>query len=146
MSTTQPASVVKLSNPAFPNVQGVGLKVASVSYETETKTNTTTWLTLNLGEIRFEDLKKGTVIGTIPIISLRADGLTQSMITGIERFNRVIGGVTVDMRPIEFVLSRNNDNIIITFTGGYQQGNEGISGLPRTENVSPWVEIIETDK
>ena len=146
MSTTQPSYVVKLPNPSFPATQGVGLKVASVSYETDTKINTTTWLTFNLGEMMFENLKRGTVVGTIPIINLKANGLTQNMITGIERFNRVIGGVTIDMRPLEFVLSKRGDNIIITFNGGYQQGIEGISGLPRVENVSPWVEIIETDK
>ena len=39
-----------------------------------------------------------------------------------------------------------NNNIIITYTSGFMQGTEGISGIPRTENSSPWIEIVEKDK
>lgn len=99
ISTMTLPSIVKYSNPVNISTQGVGLKVASVSYETETKTNVTTWLQLNLGELTFNNLTKNTVIGTIPISSLKAIGLTQSMIDGIAKFTRVVGGVTVDQRP-----------------------------------------------
>ena len=142
---TVPA-IVKDSKPFNISTQGVGLKVASVSYETETKTNVTTWLQLNLGEITFNNLTKNTVIGSIPISSLIAIGLTQSMIDGIAKFTRVVSGVTVNQRPLEFLLSKINNNIIITYTSGFMQGTEGISGIPRTENSTPWIEIVETAK
>ena len=146
ISTMNVPAIVKNSNPVEKHTQGVGLKVASVSYETDTKTNVTTWLQLNLGELTFRNLTKNTVIGSIPISSLKAIGLTQSMINGIERFTRVVAGVTVDQRPLEFLLSKQNDNIIITYISGFMQGTEGISGFPRTENSIPWIEIVETDK
>ena len=139
-------AIVKNSNPVNKPTQGVGLKVASVSYETETKTNVTTWLQLNLGELTFNNLTKNTVIGSIPISSLKAIGLTQSMIDGIAKYTRVVAGVTVDQRPLEFLLSKENNNIVITYISGFMQGKEGISGIPRTENSSPWIEIVETDK
>ena len=146
ISTMVVPAIVKDSNPVNKPTQGVGLKVASVGYETETKTNVTTWLQLNLGELTFNNLTKNTVIGSIPISSLKAIGLTQSMIDGIDRFNRVVAGVTVDQRPLEFRLSKSNDNIIITYISGFMQGTEGISGIPRTENSNPWIEIVEKDK
>lgn len=146
ISTMTVPSIVKDSNPVNELIQGVGLKVASVSYETGTITNVTTWLQLNLGELTFRNLTKNTVIGSIPISSLKAIGLTQSMINGIDRFTRVVAGVTVDQRPLEFLLSKENDNIIITYKSGFMQGTEGISGIPRTENSIPWIEIVETDK
>ena len=146
ISTMTVPAIVKNSNPVDKPTQGVGLKVASVSYETETKTNVTTWLQLNLGEVTFSNLTKNTVIGSIPISSLKDIGLTQSMINGIDRFTRVVAGVTVDQRPLEFLLSKQNDNIIITYKSGFMQGTEGISGFPRTENSIPWTEIVETDK
>ena len=146
ISTMGVPAIVKDSNPVNKPTQGVGLKVASVGYETETKTNVTTWLQLNLSELTFRNLTKNTVIGTIPISSLKDIGLTQSMIDGIAKFTRVVAGVTVDQRPLEFLLSKVNDNIIITYISGFMQGTEGISGIPRTENSSPWIEIVETDK
>ena len=146
ISTMNVPVIVKNSNPYNQSTQGVGLSVASVGYETETKTNVTTWLQLNLGELTFSNLTKNKVIGSIPISSLKAIGLTQSMIDGIARFTRVVAGVTVDQRPLEFLLSKENDNIIITYKSGFMQGTEGISGIPRTENSSPWIEIVETDK
>lgn len=146
ISTMTVPAIVKNSNPVHKPTQGVGLRVASVSYETETNTNVTTWLQINLGELTFSNLTKNTVIGSIPISSLKAIGLTQSMIDGIARFTRVVAGVTVDQRPLEFLLSKENDNIIITYKSGFMQGTEGISGIPRTENSNPWIEIVETDK
>ena len=146
ISTMNVPAIVKNSNPYNESIQGVGLKVASVSYETETKTNVTTWLQLNLGELTFNKLTKNTVIGTIPISSLKNIGLTQSMIDGIAKFTRVVSGVTVDQRPLEFLLSKVNNTIIITYISGFMQGTEGISGTPRTENSSPWIEIVETNK
>ena len=146
ISTMTVPAIVKNSNPVEKHTQGVGLKVASVSYETDTKTNVTTWLQLNLGELTFSNLTKNTVIGSIPISSLKAIGLTQSMIDGIAKFTRVVAGVTLDQRPLEFLLSKVNDNIIITYKSGFMQGTEGISGIPRTENSIPWIEIVETDK
>ena len=146
ISTMTVQAIVKDSNPFDILTQGVGLKVASVSYETETKTNVTTWLQINLGELTFNNLTKNTVIGSIPISSLKAIGLTQSMVDGIAKFTRVVAGVTVAQRPLEFLLSKNNDNIIITYISGFMQGTEGISGIPRTENSNPWIEIVETDK
>ena len=146
ISTMTVPAIVKDSNPYNQSIQGVGLRVASVGYETETKTNVTTWLQLNLGELTFRNLTKNTVIGSIPISSLKAIGLTQSMIDGIARFTRVVAGVTVDQRPLEFLLSKENNNIIITYKSGFMQGTEGISGIPRTENSNPWIEIVETDK
>ena len=146
ISTMSVPAIVKDSNPYEILTQGVGLKVASVSYETETKTNVTTWLQINLGELTFNNLTKNTVIGSIPISSLKAIGLTQSMINGIDKYTRVVAGVTVAQRPLEFLLSKNNDNIIITYISGFMQGTEGISGIPRTENSNPWIEIVETDK
>ena len=68
------------------------------------------------------------------------------MINGIDKYTRVVAGVTVAQRPLEFLLSKNNDNIIITYISGFMQGTEGISGIPRTENSNPWIEIVETDK
>ena len=146
ISTMGVSAIVKDSNPVNKPTQGVGLKVASVSYETETKTNVTTWLQINLSELTFSNLTKNTVIGSIPISSLKAIGLTQSMIDGIAKFTRVVAGVTVDQRPLEFLLSKVNDNIIITYKSGFMQGTEGISGIPRTENSTPWIEIVETNK
>ena len=146
ISTMEVSAIVKDSNPVNKPTQGVGLKVASVSYETETKTNVTTWLQINLSELTFSNLTKNTVIGSIPISSLKAIGLTQSMIDGIAKFTRVVAGVTVDQRPLEFLLSKVNDNIIITYKSGFMQGTEGISGIPRTENSTPWIEIVETNK
>lgn len=146
ITTMTVPAIVKNSKPFNKPTQGVGLKVASVGYETETKTNVTTWLQLNLGELTFSNLTKNTVIGSIPISSLKAIGLTQSMIDGIDRYTRVVAGVTVDQRPLEFLLSKENDNIIITYKSGFMQGTEGISGIPRTENSNPWIEIVETDK
>ena len=146
ISTMTVPAIVKNSNPYYPTLQGVGLKVASVSYETDTKTNITTWLQLNLGEITFNNLTKNTVIGSIPISSLKAIGLTQSMIDGIDKFTRIVSGVTVDQRPLEFLLSKKNETIIITYISGFMQGTEGISGIPRTENSTPWIEIVETNK
>jgi FtsZ-binding cell division protein ZapB len=146
ISTMTVPAIVKNSNPYNTTLQGVGLKVASVSYETDTKTNITTWLQLNLGEITFNNLTKNTVIGSIPISSLKAIGLTQSMIDGIAKFTRVVSGVTVDQRPLEFLLSKTNETIIITYISGFMQGTEGISGIPRTENSTPWIEIVETNK
>ena len=146
ISTMTVPTIVKDSNPFNQSTQGVGLKVASVSYETDTKTNVTTWLQINLSELTFKNLTKNTVIGSIPISSLKGIGLTQSMIDGIAKFTRVVAGVTVDQRPLEFLLSKVNDNIIITYISGFMQGTEGISGIPRTENSNPWIEIVETDK
>ena len=146
ISTMTAPAIVKDSNPVNKSTQGVGLKVASVSYETDTKNNVTTWLQINLSEITFSNLTKDTVIGSIPIPSLKAIGLTQSMIDGIARFTRVVAGVTVYQRPLEFLLSKVNDDIIITYISGFMQGTEGISGIPRTENSNPWIEIVETDK
>ena len=146
ISTMKVSTIVNDSNPVDKSTQGVGLKVASVSYETETKTNVTTWLQLNLSELTFSNLTKNTVIGSIPISSLKAIGLTQSMIDGIAKFTRVVAGVTVNQRPLEFLLSKVNDNIIITYISGFMQGTEGISGIPRTENSAPWIEIVETNK
>ena len=146
ISTMTVPAIVKDSNPYNQSIQGVGLRVASVGYETETKTNVTTWLQINLSELTFSNLTKNTVIGSIPISSLKAIGLTQSMIDGIVRFTRVVAGVTVDQRPLEFLLSKENNNIIITYKSGFMQGTEGISGIPRTENSNPWIEIVETDK
>ena len=146
ISTMTVPAIVKDSKPYNQSIQGVGLKVASVSYETDTKTNITTWLQLNLGEITFNNLTKNTVIGSIPITSLKAIGLTQSMIDGIDKFTRVVSGVTVDQRPLEFLLSKKNETIIITYISGFMQGTEGISGIPRTENSTPWIEIVETNK
>ena len=146
ISTMGVPAIVKDTNPVNESIQGVGLKVASVSYETETKSNVTTWLQINLSEITFNKLTKNTVIGSIPISSLKAIGLTQSMIDGIAKFTRVVSGVTVDQRPLEFLLSKVNNIIIITYISGFMQGTEGISGTPRTENSSPWIEIIETNK
>ena len=146
ISTMTVPAIVKDSNPYNPSIQGVGLRVASVGYETETKTNVTTWLQINLSELTFSNLTKNTVIGSIPISSLKAIGLTQSMIDGIAKFTRVVAGVTVDQRPLEFLLSKENNNIIITYKSGFMQGTEGISGIPRTENSNPWIEIVETDK
>ena len=146
ISTMTVPAIVKDSNPYNQSIQGVGLRVASVGYETETKTNVTTWLQINLSELTFSNLTKNTVIGSIPISSLKAIGLTQSMIDGIAKFTRVVAGVTVDQRPLEFLLSKENNNIIITYKSGFMQGTEGISGIPRTENSNPWIEIVETDK
>ena len=146
ISTMTVPAIVKDSNPYNQSIQGVGLRVASVGYETETKTNVTTWLQINLSELTFSNLTKNTVIGSIPISSLKAIGLTQSMIDGIAKFTRVVAGVTVDQRPLEFLLSKVNNNIIITYKSGFMQGTEGISGIPRTENSNPWIEIVETDK
>ena len=146
ITTMTVPAIVKDANPYNKATQGVGLKVASVGYETETKTNITTWLQINLGELTFRNLTKNTVIGSIPISSLKSIGLTQSMIDGIAKFTRVVAGVTVDQRPLEFLLSKENDNIIITYISGFMQGKEGISGIPRTENTTPWIEIVETDK
>ena len=146
ISTMTAPAIVKDSNPVNKSTQGVGLKVASVSYETDTKNNVTTWLQINLSEITFSNLTKDTVIGSIPIPSLKAIGLTQSMIDGIARFTRVVAGVTVYQRPLEFLLSKVNDDIIITYKSGFMQGTEGISGIPRTENSTPWIEIVETNK
>ena len=146
ISTMTVPAIVKNSNPYNQSIQGVGLRVASVGYETETKTNVTTWLQINLSELTFSNLTKNTVIGSIPISSLKAIGLTQSMIDGIAKFTRVVAGVTVDQRPLEFLLSKENNNIIITYKSGFMQGTEGISGIPRTENSNPWIEIVETDK
>lgn len=47
---------------------------------------------------------------------------------------------------LEFLLSKVNNNINITYISGFMQGTEGISGVPRTENSIPWIEIVETDK
>ena len=146
ISTMTVPAIVKDSNPYNQSIQGVGLRVASVGYETETKTNVTTWLQINLSELTFSNLTKNTVIGSIPISSLKAIGLTQSMIDGIAKFTRVVAGVTVDQRPLEFLLSKENNNIIITYKSGFMQGTEGISGIPRTENSNPWIEIVEKDK
>ena len=146
MSTMNVPAIVKNANPYDKPKQGVGLSVASVSYETATKNNVTTWLNIHLSEITFSNLTKNTVIGSIPISSLKDFGLTQSMIDGIGKYQRAVTGVTVDQRPLEFVLSKSNDNIIITYRSGFMQGTEGISGTPRAESTSPWIEIVETDK
>ena len=148
MADYQNNAVISLiPNPSFPNNQGVGLKVANVQYETENMVNRTTWLQINLGELRFSNIKQNDVLGRVSIAKLLDAGLQQSMIDGIERFNRLIAGITVDQRPVELVLSKEGDMIKISYVGGFMQSaSETISGLPRTENSSTWVQIIETPK
>ena len=148
MADYQNNAVISLiSNPSFPAIQGVGLKVANVQYETETTVNRTTWLQINLGELRFSNIKQNDVLGRVSIDKLLEAGLQQAMIVGIERFNRLIAGITVDQRPVELILSKEGDMIKISYVGGFMQSaSETISGLPRTENSSPWVQITETPK
>ena len=148
MADYQNNAVISLiSNPSFPETQGVGLKVANVQYETETTVNRTTWLQINLGELRFSSIKQNDVLGRVSIAKLLEAGLQQSMVIGIERFTRLIAGITVDQRPVELILSKEGDMIKISYVGGFMQSaSETISGLPRTENSSSWVQITETPK
>lgn len=148
ISEHQNSAVISLNaNPSFPETQGVGLKVANVSYETDKVVNRTTWLQINLGELSFTNIKAGDVLGYVSIDKLRQAGIQESMLEGIERFTRVIAGITVDLRPIELLLSKEGDNVKISYLGGFLQASgEGISGGPRTENSSPWIQISETAK
>ena len=135
------------SKPYFPSKQGVGLNVANVQYETDDVVNRTTWLQINLGELRFTNIKQGDILGRVSIAKLIEAGLQPSMITGIELYTRLVAGITVDQRPVELVLSKDGDTVKISYVGGFMQAaSETISGLPRTENVSPWVQITETPK
>ena len=135
------------SNPNFPSKQGVGLNVANIQYETEDVVNRTTWLQINLGELRFTNIKQGDILGRVSITKLLEAGLQPSMLTGIELYNRLVAGITVDQRPVELLLSKDGGTIKISYVGGFMQAaSETISGIPRTENVSPWVQITETPK
>lgn len=144
----QNSAIISLNpNPTFPWLQGVGLKVANVQYETDDAVNRTTWLQINLGELRFSNIKQNDVLGRVSIAKLLGAGLQESMIEGIERFKRLISGITVDQRPVELVLSKEGDMIKISYVGGFMQSaSQTISGIPRTENSSPWVQITETPK
>ena len=148
MADYQNSAVISLNtNPSFPASQGVGLNIANVQYENETIVNRTTWLQINLGELRFSNIKQNDVLGRVAVAKLLGAGLQESMIDGIERFNRLIAGITVDQRPVELILSKEGDMIKISYVGGFMQSaSETISGLPRTENSSPWVQITETPK
>ena len=135
------------SNPNFPSNQGVGLNVANIQYETGDVVNRTTWLQINLGELRFKNIKQGDILGRVSIAKLIEAGLQPSMITGIELYNRLVAGITVDQRPVELVLSKDGNTVKISYVGGFMQAaSETISGIPRTQNVSPWVQITETPK
>ena len=148
MADYQNSAVISLfSNPAFPSIQGVGLNVANVQYETEELTNRTTWLQISLGEMRFTNIKQGDVLGLVSIAKLLEAGLQQAMVEGIKRFTRLVAGITVDQRPVELLLSKEGDMVKISYVGGFMKSaSETISGIPRTENVSPWVQITETPK
>ncbi len=135
------------SNPYFPSIQGVGLKVSNIQYETETTVNRTTWLQISLEELRFKNIKQGDVLGRVSIAKLLEAGLQPDMITGIELHLRSITGITVDQRPVELLLSKDGDTIKISYVGGFMQtAGTTISGLPRTGSVAPWVAITETPK
>ena len=135
------------ANPHSPSTQGVGLSVADIQYETKDAVNRTTWLQINLGELRFTNIKQGDILGRVSIAKLLEAGLQPSMITGIELYQRSVTGITVDQRPVELVLSKDGDTIKISYVGGFMQTpTQTISGLPRTSNVTPWIQIIETPK
>ena len=144
----QNSAIISLNpNPNFPELQGVGLRVASVQYETDDAVNNTTWLQINLGELTFNNIKHGDVLGRVSIAKLLSAGLQPTMVEGIERFTRLVGGITVNQRPVELLLSREGGMVKISYIGGFMQAqHETISGHPRTENVSPWVQISETPK
>ena len=134
------------SNPNFPKRQGVGIKIANVQYETDTVVNRTTWLQINLGELEFTNVTPGALLGRVSIDKLRTAGIQETMITGIERITRLIGGITVNQRPVELLLSKVGNEIEIKYLGGFMQGNEAISGTPRVENSNPWIQISENSK
>ena len=148
MADYQNSAIISLNpNPNFPGIQGVGLKVANVQYETDDAVNRTTWLQINLGELRFSNIKQNDVLGRVSIAKLLEAGLQKNMIDGIERYTRVIAGIAVDQRPVELILTKEGNMIKISYVGGFMQSeSETISGTPRTENSSPWVQITETPK
>ena len=148
MADYQNSAVISLNTkPYFPAIQGVGLKIANVQYENETMVNRTTWLQINLGELRFSNIKKNDVLGRVSVDKLLGAGLQESMIDGIELYTRLITGITVDQRPLELRLTKEGAMIKISYNGGFMQpASETISGTPVTANVTPWVQIIETPK